>query len=294
MSLPAPIDATYERVVRGPVSLLVRRSWRAALDVDALLGGAPIDAWGEPRDHDLRGRDTITVVGTSHGDLVAKSITRGGALRLVARRWFARGERLVAEALLGERLRGLGLDTPPLVVGRVTRGVAGFVTLDAATARLDGARDLFDAVGAGHAPEPLARAAGAVLRRMHDVGFRHRDLTVKNLLAPRELLEDGAGELAVIDLDRCTLRDGAPLGRDERVASVARLLRSGVKRGMIAQTGVGVVRDVARGYGDGDGAGVVREAADLTRRQVELRRRLGLYRRRVSASRRERDPRRAR
>lgn len=279
MSLPPLLDARYDRITRGAVTLLVRRAWRDALDVDALLDGAPLEAWGEPREHALRGRAAVTVVGTPRGDLVAKSITRGGALGRVARRHFARGDRLVDEACLGERLRALDVDTPPLIVGRVTRGPAFFVTLDSATARVPGALDLFDAVHAGAPPAPLARAAGDLLRRMHDVGFRHRDLTVKNLLAPGELIDGGEGRVMVIDLDRCRLDESAPMQPAERTASMARFVRSGVKRGMLAQVGVGVARDLVRGYAAGDPARarIARDGLGLARRQVGLRKALGLY-----------------
>jgi Ser/Thr protein kinase RdoA (MazF antagonist) len=75
-------------------------------------------------------------------------------------------------------------------------------------------------------------AAGRALRRLHDEGARHRDLHAGNLL----LRETPHGcEVLVVDLDRVRL--GAPPDARGRMAEIARLYRSLVKRGSAGRVG---------------------------------------------------------
>jgi Ser/Thr protein kinase RdoA (MazF antagonist) len=118
-----------------------------------------------------------------------------------------------------------------VVAARATRTGWG-LRLELATARVNGARDLYVALRAGAEAVGLASTAGRSVARLHQAGLRHRDLTVENLLVG----SDPDAPLTVIDLDRCSLK-GAPLSRSERVAALARLARSAVKRGLMRPDG---------------------------------------------------------
>jgi len=240
MAAPRPspdLLETHELRTRGPVSLHVRKDWLDALPVEAMLDGAPITAWGEPVEHDLAGRGEVHVLGTAAGEVVAKAYSRGGFIGGLLRHWYLDAGRPAREAEVSEGLSRLGCPTPPVVAFRATRSSSGLMyRLEIATARVDGACDLLDALRAARgdvdALRALARGAGQTLRRLHDVGLHHSDLQVKNLLVPDSAPE---GPFIVLDLDRCDLAQ--PLDRAERVASLARFARSLVKNGVLPGLG---------------------------------------------------------
>jgi len=259
MERPAELEATHARFRRGGTTLVVHRDWQAALPVEAMLAGAPRRAWGRPLAHDLVGRASIDVLDTDAGPIVAKELRRGGLIGGLLRRTFLDPRRPLREAAVAEALRRAGVDTPPVVAVRVRRAGIGW-RIETATARRGDARDLLDVLAARGpvGPPALAPALGRTLRRLHDLGLRHRDLQVKNLLVPRALLDgDGAAALVVIDLDRCAL--GSPLGEGERARSLARLGRSLVKHGFGGPAAAWRSRAVVRAYsGVADGAPAAR------------------------------------
>ena len=226
------VPETHVLSERGPVSLLVRRDWVDDLPVEALLDGVALAGWGAGVDETLTsGRGQAIVLATPKGPIVAKQLTRGGVLGGLFRRTYFDRWRCLREAEVAERLVERGCPTPPVVVARATRvGWAGY-RLELATAKVRDARDLYVALLAGVAVPPLVTAAGRSVAALHEAGLNHRDLTVENLL----IGPDPGSALTVIDLDRCTL--GPPLGRAARVASLARLARSAVKRGLAADHG---------------------------------------------------------
>ena len=259
MEWPAELDATHARHRRGATTVIVRRDWADALPVERMLDGAPRSAWGRPVAHALAGRGAIDVVETARGPIVAKALQRGGVLGALARRTFFDPMRPLREAAVAEALRRRGVDTPPVVAVRIRRAWPGW-TLELATARRTDARDLLEVLvarGAGGA-HGLARALGRTLRRLHDLGLRHRDLQLKNLLVPDAVLEgDPDVALVVLDLDRCTL--GPALRETERARALARLGRWLAKRGRLDAATRWRSRVVVRAYveaGAGDAAPV--------------------------------------
>jgi 3-deoxy-D-manno-octulosonic acid kinase len=221
------LESTHDVRRRGPIRVAVRRDWASALPVDEMLAGAPLQAWGTPVEHELEGRAAIEVLDTPAGQIVAKALSRGGLLGGWLPDLFVDGQRPWREAMLAEDLAGMGCPTPAVVAVRSTTSALGLSRLELATARVEGARDLLEALFADADARPLVRLTGRTLRKLHDAGLRHRDLQVKNLLIP----EDPAGGAVVIDLDRCTL--GGALDEEERVASLTRFARSLVKRGVV-------------------------------------------------------------
>lgn len=112
---------------------------------------------------------------------------------------------------------------------------------------LPGARDLLDVLG--DAPPARRRvvlaAAGRAMRALHDAGFDHPDLHLKNLLL------GGDGSVRVLDLDRVRRRDA--LARERRLAGLFRFDRFAAKQ---AAAGARVSRTdrlrVLRGYAGAD------------------------------------------
>ncbi len=233
MGMPTSLATTHEWVEREGVMVVVRRDWRDALPVDAMLSGLPLEQWGRPVHHRLAGRGPVHVMDTANGEIVAKQLSRGGLAGGLARHTYFDRWRPVREAAVAEALRVGGCRTPPVVAVRCTRAGPGGWRLELATARVPGGRDLLEvateARAAGSGLDRLARAAGLTVRRLHDAGLRHRDLQLKNLLVAPGGPADGK-DLVVLDLDRCTL--AGPLAQAERVASLARLGRSALKHGL--------------------------------------------------------------
>lgn len=247
--LPPILRASHRLLRRRGVCLLVRRDWESALPVEAMLAGAPLEAWGQPVPHGLRGRDTLHVLATPHGELVAKRLSRGGIVGALARHSYADPARPLREAAAAESLRQRGLVTPPVVAARATRA-GPLWTIELATQRLPAEGDLLDCLRAHGPAASLARAAGRTLRRAHDAGLHHRDLQVKNLLVPAGFPGPGGPDrphdLVLLDLDRC--RVGQPLNVAERLASLARFARSLVKHGFLRPPGA-EIRLFLRAYG---------------------------------------------
>ena len=252
--MPVALAETHEVLTRGPITLLLRRDWKEALPVEAMLEGSPLAAWGVPVEHGLSGRGPVHVLRTSRGEIVAKAYSRGGLIGGVLRHWYMDAHRPFREAAVAEELMRRNCPTPPVVAARVTRGPAGLVKLEIATARVEGARDLLDVLrsllrgklegqqsihnqgDAGHVStwDQLAVEAGRTLRMLHDAGLHHRDLQVKNLLVPKDLADAVPAAdrtLVVLDLDRCTVSE--PPTRAERVQSLTRFARSLVKSGLL-------------------------------------------------------------
>jgi len=69
----------------------------------------------------------------------------------------------------------------------------------------------------------VARAAGELVRRLHDVGFVHADLTPRNMLVERASLATNEPALWIVDLEGA--RFVSDLGDAERRDNLRRLLR---------------------------------------------------------------------
>lgn len=117
------------------------------------------------------------------------------------------------------RLQELGLPAPVPVACLVARR-GFFYRADLITRRIAYARQLSDWLGEAALAESDWRAVGAMLRRFHDAGVYHHDLTSDNILRTAD------GRLYLLDFDRARLRpDGA-----WKQANLARLRRSLDKR----------------------------------------------------------------
>lgn len=180
-----------------------------------------------------------------------RPVLHGGAL---ARAW---GPRLlglgrpISELRVSAALRAQGAPVPrPVLVFGWRASPLWSAVL--ATLHIEGACDGVawladtreaDAITAG------ASAAGHAIRHFHDVGGRHADLHVKNLLL--RATEDGV-EAFVIDLDKARAGPGPTPKR--RMLELARLYRSLRKRGLLEQIGERGQAAFLAAYLDGDAA----------------------------------------
>jgi len=171
---------------------------------------------------------------------VVRHYRRGGAVaRWLGDRYLRLGAaRPLRELRVSAAARARGVRTPE-VLALAVYPAAGFYRADLATAEVEDAVDLAEALWAEHpdAADPSARqaclgAAGALLRQLADAGVRHPDLNAKNILlapaapgeAPPAAPRSPFAFACVLDLDGCTL--AAPLSWRRRREAQARLERS--------------------------------------------------------------------
>jgi 3-deoxy-D-manno-octulosonic acid kinase len=163
-----------------------------------------------------------------------RPVVHGGALaRLWGRRLWGIA-RPVTELRVSATLRARGAPVPrPVCV--IGWRAAPLWSAVLGTVHLEGGED--GLAWLARSPDPpriasVAAAAGRAVRRFHDVGGRHADLHVKNLL-----LRDSQGspEVFVIDLDKARAEPVPDAGR--RMRELARLYRSLHKRQLLERVG---------------------------------------------------------
>jgi 3-deoxy-D-manno-octulosonic acid kinase len=136
----------------------------------------------------------------------------------------------MAETLVSERLRTLGIPTPRVVAAAVYPGGI-FYRGDIVTEFLAGGVDLGDYLFGGGAESPgegdrvaALQEAISLIDRLAGAGVAHPDLNVKNFL-----IEAGSSprKLHLLDLDRASISSGS--ARTLRQSMVGRLRRSVLK-----------------------------------------------------------------
>lgn len=211
------VDASRE--TRGP-----SYCWRAReLDEQLASQGYTLTCEPRTRTSELAGRKALEELDSPAGVLLLRRFTHGGLLRAISGRRFLDAQRPLREWELCAALTQRGIATPRIVGARARRLFPLGFALDLLSVRIPGARDL-DALRTDPASDlrALATGLGAFVRRMHDAGLFHADLTPKNLLHTPQ-------GLVVLDLDRSRLLDG-PLPIEKRVANLERLLRFVLRR----------------------------------------------------------------
>jgi len=193
----------------------------------------------------LAGRKPLFELTTSAGVFLVRRFSHGGLLRFLTRERFRDPSRPFRELAVSSSLARAGVGTP-LVAAARARPAPGFGwKLEIVTRRIEGAVDL-DAVladaRAGRVDRRsiarLARAAGGLVRAMHDAGCSHADLTTKNMLVEAASMGDRFPRTWILDLDRARIVQS--LAESERRAGLARLYRY-VRRRERAQ-GAGLAR----------------------------------------------------
>ena len=209
-------------------------SWRQESDGRAHFACAPEEAEaftrlgyglaGEPRylESGLAGRAPLLAL---DDERLVRRFRRGGLLRALNGERYCDPSRPFREALLADELATRGLPVAQALAARATRLPWWGWRLELVVRRVPDSRDLGAWMAAARAggpqvPPQLVRAAGRLLRRLHDAGFLHADLQPNNLLVvgdPRE------GRLVVLDLDGSSFH--ARLGLEERARNLARFVR---------------------------------------------------------------------
>lgn len=213
------------RVERGSAgAFAAREEWATAF----AAAGYSLTTQSAVRESDLAGRGAMGELTLGAERFVVRRFQHGGLLRWMTGRRYRDPLRPFREALLGERLHAAGILTPEVVAAAARRAsVAGF-ELELVTRRIEGGVDLGSVArrAARGDLDPVfardcARAFGALVARLHAIGFWHADLT------PRNVVVQGTGgeSLALWILDLDGSRFVAAMGRDERVANLARLWR---------------------------------------------------------------------
>ena len=183
-------------------------------------------------------RETFTGRGITYGVAIAglravvRHAHRGGAIASLLRDRYFGAPRFLREITMAKALAEAGIPTPAVLAG--VRYSAGFGhRADVCTERADGVDLAATFFGAnppeGHARESIWRAVGALVRRLHEAGFVHDDLQLRNILVesgPPDRLSAGppARSAWLLDVDTC--RRVGPGNLAARRQNLARFDRS--------------------------------------------------------------------
>jgi 3-deoxy-D-manno-octulosonic acid kinase len=150
-----------------------------------------------------RGRGSAWFIASGARQWVLRHFRRGGFIARLSQDGYVwtgeDGVRAFAEWRLLEALTRRGLPVPQPVAARYQR-TGLFYRCDLITQRIVNADLLSAALARGALPEPLWRAVGAAIARLHRAGVDHADLNAHNVLL------EVTGAVRVIDFDRGRLR----------------------------------------------------------------------------------------
>jgi len=153
------------------------------------------------------GRGTVYFLSLASEQWALRHYRRGGMVgRLFEDHFVYLGQgatRSFREFRLLARLYKLGLPVPRPVAACYRRAGLAY-TADLLSVRIPGAQPLSRRLSEGTAPNQLWEKAGSLIRRFHDAGACHADLTAHNLLV------DDSGLLYLLDFDRGRIRQDGP------------------------------------------------------------------------------------
>ncbi|MCP4035919.1 MAG: hypothetical protein GY733_03200 [bacterium] len=252
-TLEAMSSDAFRELDFGPWRVVVCSEFATALggamkqlgiDRARTLGELEID-W---RDGGRAGHAVLSLPGTKTR-LHVRPLAHGGALARLTGARFASLERPLAELRVTAELarRGAPIPDAGFVLGRrhglFWQAAVGSVEIEGC---LDGAAFLAGNPDARRL-ENAARAAGRSVRRFHDLGGRHADLQIENLVLTEERK---ALRVWLVDLDRARIETALPPRR--RIRELMRLHRSLRKRGLQAALATEVQEAFFDAYLDGD------------------------------------------
>ncbi len=221
----------YDVVESTGALLAVHRTSGARL----LAAGFGPDTDGPMRESSLAGRKPLFEITTGADRYLVRRFSHGGLLRFLTRARFRDPMRPFHELALAHELGRRGIATAEVVAARARSLRAGGFALDLVTRRIPDTLDLgfvLSKAGAGEVRAlDLRRVAvelGALVRRLHDAGFLHADLTLNNVLASADSLAGAAPRLWILDLDRA--RFEPTLSDSDRRRNLARLYRFVARR----------------------------------------------------------------
>ncbi len=232
MGAPA-LPPDYESFAHGGATVLARRDVAAAVR-QALADAGTLYRWAaaQPGRRVFVGRGEAYGVTLGGVPAVVRHARHGGLLAPLLRDLYVGEPRFFREAALARQLAGGGVRTPDVLAG-VRYGAGPAHRADVATAEV-AAVDLVELFYGERPPAGEARAAalaalGHLVRRLHDLGFVHPDLQLRNLLLePAARPEGGRARTAwLLDLDTCRPMRGN--GEAERARNLERFYRSWAK-----------------------------------------------------------------
>jgi 3-deoxy-D-manno-octulosonic acid kinase len=222
--VPAALPPEFETWRLGAAGAVVRRDVASAVRA-ALAERGSLYVWAQAQP----GREAFTGRGAAYGvtlggvAAVVRHARRGGFFGPLLGDRYAGVPRHWRELAWSRRLAGAGIPTPPFLAGIAY--AAGLThRADVATARVPG-RDLAGlffgaAPPAADERDAAWRAVGRLVRSLHDAGWIHPDLQLRNVLV------GGTPPQAwLIDVESC--RDGA--GATARRGNLERFYRSWAK-----------------------------------------------------------------
>jgi len=207
-----------------PYTLIARPELRAQVGID----------WFEPEFWQEKG----AVAGLSHGryityfvsyqmpqqpelNMVLRHYYRGGLIQKISKDKFVytglHKTRAVAELIMLEKMRELGLPVPKPIAARVERVGLFNCRNDILIETIKDAVDGFKLLKKSNLSSDTWFNIGATIRRFHVQGVYHSDLNIHNILIDRDQ------QVYVIDLDRCEFREPSD---DWQQQNLQRLQRS--------------------------------------------------------------------
>jgi len=183
----------------------------------------------------LAGRKPLFELRTSEGTFLVRRFSHGGLLRFLTGERFSDPSRPFVELAVSTSLSRAGVGTPVVAAARARPAPLWGWKLEIVTRRVEGTIDLdlvlrlaregrLDRRALGR----LARAAGRLVRALHDAGCRHADLTTKNMLVDQDSLREPRPRTWILDLDRARILPA--LDEKSRRAGLARLYRYVLRR----------------------------------------------------------------
>jgi tRNA A-37 threonylcarbamoyl transferase component Bud32 len=214
------------------------RAWMATLRAAApaiARTGYGLQTDGSIATSDLSGRRPLLELPTTEGVLLVRRFSHGGLLRWLTGSRFSDPLRPFRELRTSRALAALDVRTPEVVAARARRAAGLGWRLDLVTRRVEGTIDLGRFVAMVRRGERerselrrVLSAAGAFVRRLHDVGLVHADLTPNNMLVETASLARGTPRLWIVDLEGA--RFESPLEEGARRANLRRLFRFVARR----------------------------------------------------------------
>jgi 3-deoxy-D-manno-octulosonic acid kinase len=210
--VPAALPPEYQTWKLGAARAVVRRDVASAVR-SALERHGSLYAWAgaQPGREAFAGRGAAYAVTLGALGAVVRHARRGGLLGPLLGDRYAGAPRFERELIWSQRLAGAGIPTPPFLAG-VTYAAGLAHRADVATERVAGldlaALFFGDAPPAPAVRDAAWRAVGRLVRSLHDAGWIHPDLQIRNVLVggtpPRAWL---------LDVESCRDASGAAARR---------------------------------------------------------------------------------
>jgi 3-deoxy-D-manno-octulosonic acid kinase len=230
---PAVAAAGYVRHTVGGATLVCRAELADVL-AEAVRAHGTLYAFAQARPgrRELRGRAAAWAVTLPGGtEAVVRHSWHGGMLAPLTRDLFVPPTRAPHELALSTRLRALGVRTPEVLAYALYPAALGLVRADVVTRLVPDAQDLAAYVRTlPIARDPRGawvRATAALLHALANVGVRHPDLNLKNVLVTPSASDDSLDAWA-LDLDVARMTESPSHARIHAIgeANLQRLERS--------------------------------------------------------------------